>query len=144
MARRFNEVTVNAPSPKDTLEILKGIAKLYEKHHHVSLPEDVLKAAVDYAVQYIPQRSLPDKAIDLLDMTAAHLSAKNPVTDKVSLEKQMTDVKAKQEKAVSDEDYEAALKYKNQIADLEKKINSAEDATKLWQRQMMLRNQLNV
>ncbi len=131
LARRFNEVTVNAPSPKDTLEILKGIAKLYEKHHHVSLPEDVLKAAVDYAVQYIPQRSLPDKAIDLLDMTAAHLSAKNPVTDKVSLEKQMTDVKAKQEKAVSDEDYEAALKYKNQIADLEKKINSAEDATKV-------------
>ena len=56
LARRFNEVTVNAPSPQDTLQILKGIAALYEKHHHVSLPESVLKAAVDYAVQYIPQR----------------------------------------------------------------------------------------
>ncbi|AFT82312.1 ATP-dependent Clp protease ATP-binding subunit [Leuconostoc carnosum] len=131
LARRFNEVTVNAPSPKDTLEILKGISKLYEKHHHVELPEDVLKAAVDYAVQYIPQRSLPDKAIDLLDMTAAHLSAKNPVTDKVSLEKQMTDVKVKQEKAVADEDYEAALKYKNQIADFEKQISGADEATKV-------------
>jgi len=131
LARRFNEVTVNAPSPKDTLEILKGISKLYEKHHHVELPEDVLKAAVDYAVQYIPQRSLPDKAIDLLDMTAAHLSAKNPVTDKVSLEKQMTDVKVKQEKAVADEDYEAALKYKHQIADFEKQISGADEATKV-------------
>lgn len=131
LARRFNEVTVNAPSPKDTLEILKGISKLYEKHHHVELPADVLKAAVDYAVQYIPQRSLPDKAIDLLDMTAAHLSAKNPVTDKVSLEKQMTDVKVKQEKAVADEDYEAALKYKHQIADFEKQISGADEATKV-------------
>ena len=131
LARRFNEVTVNAPSAKDTLQILKGIAALYETHHHVSLPEDVLKAAVDYAVQYIPQRSLPDKAIDLLDMTAAHLSAKNPVTDKVSLEKQLHDTKAKQEKAVADEDFEAALKHKNTIAELEKKIAGADEATKV-------------
>ncbi|MBZ6010245.1 AAA family ATPase [Leuconostoc gelidum] len=131
LARRFNEVTVNAPSAKDTLQILKGIAALYETHHHVSLPEDVLKAAVDYAVQYIPQRSLPDKAIDLLDMTAAHLSAKNPVTDKVSLEKQLHDTKAKQEKAVADEDFEAALKHKNTIAELEQKISGADEATKV-------------
>ncbi|ADG40463.1 MULTISPECIES: AAA family ATPase [Leuconostoc] len=131
LARRFNEVTVNAPSPQDTLQILKGIAALYEKHHHVSLPDSVLKAAVDYAVQYIPQRSLPDKAIDLLDMTAAHLSAKNPVTDKVSLEKQLNDTKAKQERAVTEEDFEAALKYKNTIAELEKKISGADEATKV-------------
>ncbi|MGY3742775.1 AAA family ATPase [Leuconostoc inhae] len=131
LARRFNEVTVNAPSAQDTLLILKGIATLYETHHHVSLPEDVLKAAVDYAVQYIPQRSLPDKAIDLLDMTAAHLSAKNPVTDKVSLEKQLHDTKEKQEKAVAEEDFEAALKYKNTIAKLEQKIDGADEATKV-------------
>mgnify|MGYP003365334693 FL=1 len=131
LARRFNEVTVNAPSAKDTLEILKGIAALYEKHHHVSLPEEVLKAAVDYSVQYIPQRSLPDKAIDLLDMTAAHLSAKNPVTDKVSLEKALSEAKAKQDKAVADEDFEAALNQKNRIAELEKKIAGADEATKV-------------
>lgn len=131
LARRFNEVTVNAPSAKDTLAILKGIAALYEKHHHVALPEAVLKAAVDYAIQYIPQRSLPDKAIDLLDMTAAHLSAKNPVTDKVSLEKQLADVKEKQEKAVADEDFEAALKHKNKIAELEKAIAGADEAVKV-------------
>ena len=131
LARRFNEVTVNAPSAKDTLEILKGIASLYEKHHHVELPEPVLKAAVDYSIQYIPQRSLPDKAIDLLDMTAAHLSAKNPVTDKVSLEKQLAEAKEKQEKAVADEDFEAALMHKNKITDLEKEIAGADKATKV-------------
>ena len=123
LARRFNEVTVNAPSPKDTLEILKGIANIYEQHHHVLLPENVLKAAVDYSMQYIPQRALPDKAIDLLDMTAAHLSAKNPVTDKVSLENKVMDLKSKQEKAVNTEDFESALKYKGEIATLEDELN---------------------
>ena len=84
LARRFNDVVVNAPSKDTTFEILKGIRKSYEDHHQVKLPDDVLKAAIEYSEQYIPQRSLPDKAIDLIDMTAAHLAAKNPVTDKVS------------------------------------------------------------
>ena len=72
-ARRFNEVKVNAPSAEDTFKILQGIRDLYQQHHNVILPDEVLKAAVDYSVQYIPQRSLPDKAIDLVDVTAAHL-----------------------------------------------------------------------
>ncbi|MCP6559432.1 hypothetical protein NL501_29865, partial [Klebsiella pneumoniae] len=81
LSRRFNQVTVNAPSKEDTFKILQGLRKLYEKHHNVSLPDDVLKAAIDYSVQYIPQRSLPDKAIDLIDVTAAHLASKHPVKD---------------------------------------------------------------
>src|SRR5699024_11028367 len=56
LARRFNQVTVNAPSPEDTFKILQGIRNLYEKHHNVVLPDNVLKAAVDYSIQYIPQR----------------------------------------------------------------------------------------
>ena len=55
-------------------KILQGIRPLYEAHHNIELPDAVLKAAVDYSVQYIPQRSLPDKAIDLIDVTAAHLA----------------------------------------------------------------------
>ncbi|KXT78081.1 putative ATP-dependent Clp proteinase (ATP-binding subunit) [Streptococcus sp. DD13] len=89
LARRFNEVTVNAPSAEDTYKILKGIKPLYEAHHNILLPDEVLKAAVDYSVQYIPQRSLPDKAIDLIDVTAAHLAAKHPVTDIKSLEEEI-------------------------------------------------------
>ena len=122
LARRFNEVKVNAPSPEDTFKILQGIRDLYEKHHNVILPDEVLKAAVDFSVQYIPQRSLPDKAIDLLDMTAAHLAAQHPVTDVNAVEREIEEEKAKQEAAAAKEDYEAALNAKVRIEELEKKI----------------------
>ena len=128
LARRFNEVKVNAPSPVDTFKILQGIRDLYEKHHNVILPDDVLKAAVDFSVQYIPQRSLPDKAIDLLDVTAAHLAAQHPVTDVNAVEREIEEEKAKQEAAVAKEDYEAALNSKIRIEKLEKEIaNHAKD-----------------
>lgn len=128
LARRFNEVKVNAPSAEDTFKILQGIRDLYEKHHNVILPDDVLKAAVDFSVQYIPQRSLPDKAIDLVDVTAAHLAAQHPVTDVNAVEREIEEEKAKQEAAVAKEDYEAALNAKVRIEKLEKKIaNHAED-----------------
>ena len=128
LARRFNEVKVNAPSAEDTFKILQGIRDLYEKHHNVILPDEVLKAAVDFSVQYIPQRSLPDKAIDLVDVTAAHLAAQHPVTDVNAVEREIEEEKAKQEAAAAKEDYEAALNAKVRIEKLEKKIaNHAED-----------------
>ena len=128
LARRFNEVKVNAPSAEDTFKILQGIRDLYEKHHNVVLPDEVLKAAVDYSVQYIPQRSLPDKAIDLVDVTAAHLAAQHPVTDVHAVEHEIQAEKTKQEEAAAKEDYEAALNAKVRIEELEKKIaNHTED-----------------
>ena len=128
LARRFNEVKVNAPSAEDTFKILQGIRDLYQQHHNVILPDEVLKAAVDYSIQYIPQRSLPDKAIDLVDVTAAHLAAQHPVTDVHAVEREIEAEKDKQEKAVEAEDFEAALNYKTRIAELEKKIeNHTED-----------------
>lgn len=128
LARRFNEVKVNAPSAEDTFKILQGIRDLYEKHHNVILPDEVLKAAVDFSVQYIPQRSLPDKAIDLVDVTAAHLAAQHPVTDVNAVEREIEEEKAKQEAAAAKEDYEAALNAKVRIEKLEKEIaNHAED-----------------
>ena len=128
LARRFNEVKVNAPSAEDTFKILQGIRDLYQHHHNVILPDEVLKAAVDYSVQYIPQRSLPDKAIDLVDVTAAHLAAQHPVTDVHAVEREIEVEKDKQEKAVEAEDFEAALNYKTRIVELEKKIeNHTED-----------------
>ncbi|WP_350015363.1 ATP-dependent Clp protease ATP-binding subunit [Streptococcus sp. KHUD_010] len=128
LARRFNEVKVNAPSVEDTYKILQGIRDLYEKHHNVILPDEVLKAAVDYSIQYIPQRSLPDKAIDLVDVTAAHLAAQHPVTDVHAVEREIAEQKAKQEAAVEKEDFETALNAKTRIEELEKKIeNHTED-----------------
>lgn len=129
LARRFNEVKVNAPSPEDTYQILKGIRDLYEKHHNVILPDEVLKAAVDYSIQYIPQRSLPDKAIDLVDVTAAHLAAQHPVTDVHTVEHKIEEEKEKQKKAVESEDYETAMNAKKRIEELESQIaNHKEDA----------------
>ncbi|HDR7795963.1 TPA: ATP-dependent Clp protease ATP-binding subunit [Bacillus luti] len=122
LARRFNQVTVNAPNAEDTFEILKGIRNLYEEHHNVKMPDEVLQAAVDYSIQYIPQRSLPDKAIDLMDMTAAHLAARHPMSDVVSLEARLKEVKSQCEEAVREEEYAKAQILKDEIADLERKI----------------------
>ena len=128
LARRFNEVKVNAPSAEDTFKILQGIRDLYQQHHNVILPDEVLKAAVDYSVQYIPQRSLPDKAIDLVDVTAARLAAQHPVTDVHAVEHEIQAEKTKQEEAAAKEDYEAALNAKVRIEELEKQIaNHTED-----------------
>ncbi|WP_134644815.1 AAA family ATPase [Weissella cibaria] len=128
LARRFNEVTVNAPSSEDTFNILLGIRDLYAEHHNVEIPDNVLKAAVDYSVQYIPQRSLPDKAIDLLDMTAAHLAAKNPVADVVSLEADIKRERDLQQAAADKEDYEQAAKHKMTIDKLQEQIDNAGEA----------------
>ncbi|HEX1133103.1 TPA: ATP-dependent Clp protease ATP-binding subunit [Streptococcus pneumoniae] len=107
LARRFNEVKVNAPSAENTFKILQGIRDLYQQHHNVILP---------------------DKAIDLVDVTAAHLAAQHPVTDVHAVEREIETEKDKQEKAVEAEDFEAALNYKTRIAELERKIeNHTED-----------------
>ncbi|MCT8400478.1 ATP-dependent Clp protease ATP-binding subunit [Weissella cibaria] len=131
LARRFNEVTVNAPSSEDTFNILLGIRDLYAEHHNVEIPDNVLKAAVDYSVQYIPQRSLPDKAIDLLDMTAAHLAAKNPVADVVSLEADIKRERDMQQAAADKEDYEQAAKHKMTIDKLQEQIDNAGEAKRV-------------
>ncbi|MBL6538386.1 ATP-dependent Clp protease ATP-binding subunit [Streptococcus suis] len=131
LARRFNEVKVHAPSAEDTYQILKGIKPLYEAHHNIELPDEVLRAAVDYSVQYIPQRSLPDKAIDLIDVTAAHLAAQHPVTDIQTLEAEMAEAKQLQLEAAEKEEYEKALNEKVRIDKLQKQIDTHTEQQKV-------------
>lgn len=128
LARRFNEVLVNEPSQKDTFDILLGVRDLYQKHHHVILPDDVLQAAIDYSVQYIPQRSLPDKALDLIDMTAAHLAAKNPVMDVKQLEEEMHKAQKRQQEYAEKEDYEQAAKQKQRVEQIKQQLASEQSA----------------
>ena len=118
-------------SAEDTFKILQGIRDLYQQHHNVILPDEVLKAAVDYSVQYIPQRSLPDKAIDLVDVTAAHLAAQHPVTDVHAVEHEIEEEKAKQEVAAAKEDYEAALNAKSVSKSLKSKLLIIQKITRL-------------
>lgn len=132
LARRFNEVLVNEPSPDDTFNILKGLREKFEEHHHVELPDDVLKACVDLSIQYIPQRLLPDKAIDVLDITAAHLSAQSPAVDKVEIENRIAQLQDDKSKAVSNEEYKEADKFQKEIKELEDKLenNNGKNNTK--------------
>lgn len=131
LARRFNEVVINEPTAADTLRILQGVKKLYEKHHHVVLPDDVLKAAVDYSIQYIPQRTLPDKAIDLIDMTAAHLAAKNSQTDVETLDQRVKKLEAAKEAAVKSEDFKKAADIKKLIEETKQKIKETDQKEKI-------------
>jgi ATP-dependent Clp protease ATP-binding subunit ClpL len=131
LARRFNEVVINEPTAADTLRILQGVKKLYEKHHHVVLPDDVLKAAVDYSIQYIPQRTLPDKAIDLIDMTAAHLAAKNSQTDVETLDQRVKKLEAAKEAAVKSEDFKKAADIKKSIEETKQKIKETDQKEKI-------------
>ena len=125
LTRRFNEVLVSEPSAKDTVEILKGIREKFETHHQVKLPDDVLKACVDLSIQYIPQRLLPDKAIDVLDITAAHLSAQSPAIDKVATEKRISELEHDKRKAVSAEEYKKADDIQNVIKSLQDKLENS-------------------
>ena len=124
LARRFNDVVVNEPNAEDTLEILKGIKNLYEEHHHVKLPDEVLKATVDYSIQYIPQRTLPDKAIDLIDMTAAHLAAHQPENDETALKEKLNQLQKEKDQAVEKEDFKRAADLKQQIEATNKQIDN--------------------
>ena len=124
LARRFNEVVVKEPSAQDTIKILEGVREKFEEHHNVTLPDDVLKACVDLSIQYVPQRLLPDKALDILDITAAHLAAQNPVVDKVEVEKEIKELEDKKSKAVSEEAYSDADKYQKEIKELQDRLES--------------------
>ena len=131
LARRFNDVVINEPTAADTLRILQGVKELYEKHHHVVLPDDVLKAAVDYSIQYIPQRTLPDKAIDLIDMTAAHLAAKNSQTDVETLDQRLKKLEAAKESAIKAEDFTKAADIKKSIEETKQKIKETDQKEKI-------------
>lgn len=131
LARRFNDVVINEPTAADTLRILQGVKELYEKHHHVALPDDVLKAAVDYSIQYIPQRTLPDKAIDLIDMTAAHLASKNSQTDVETLDQRLKKLEAAKEAAIKAEDFTKAADIKKSIEETKQKIKETDQKEKI-------------
>ena len=122
LARRFNDVVVNEPTADDTFKILQGIKKLYENHHNVKLPDDVLKAAVDYSIQYIPQRTLPDKAIDLIDMTAAHLAASHPNDSAEDLTEKVDRMEQEKKEAVEKEDFKRAADLKKHIKESKEKL----------------------
>ena len=109
LERRFQPVTVGEPTPQQTLTVLRGLRERYEQHHRVSIGEEALQAAVDLSVRYIPDRYLPDKAIDLMDEAAARVRLCNTHPAQVAGR-----IVAAKEDALRRQDLEEAMEWREQ------------------------------
>src|SRR5690606_26781267 len=124
LERRFQTIIVKEPSLKDTIVIMKGLKRYYEKHHSVNMSDEVIEGDVYMADRYIKERYMPDKAIDVLDEAAALVRVKsNLKPSKVrDFTKQLKNLNEKMEEAVEQEDYERAALYKTRISQLNEKL----------------------
>ena len=115
LERRFQSILVNEPAIDETVEILRGIAPRYEKHHNVKFADESLRAAVTLTARYLPARLLPDKAIDAIDETGARVRMKTAVRppDFKSDEAQIADLHARKEAAVKASAFEDAAKWRD-------------------------------
>ncbi len=130
LARRLQPVTVDEPSPEETIEILHGIQKRYEDFHHVKYTEDAIQAAVNLSNRYIQDRYLPDKAIDLLDESGSKKNLTIQVVDPKALKAKIDDAEKQKQAALKQEDYEKAAFYRDQVNKLEQMQKEQADADK--------------
>ena len=124
LERRFQPVLITEPTKEETIEILKGLREKYEGHHNVKITDEAIVAAVDLAIRYIPDRFLPDKAIDLIDESASRVRLrenslqKNSIsTDKCTLDKE-TDYKLNED-IIEDEILGIGIKLSDNIPNIE-------------------------
>lgn len=127
LERRLQTIVVPEPSTKETIAILKGLRVYYEKHHGVSISDDVIEDAVYMADRYVSERYMPDKAIDVIDEAAALVRVKaghkpSKIRDYV---KQLKQLNEKMEEAVNSEDYERAALYKTRISQLNERLEAS-------------------
>jgi len=125
LERRFQPIQVPETTLAETLAILKGLRSHYEKFHGVTIGDDVLEDTVNLAKRYINDRFMPDKAIDLLDETAAHLRVdKGKTSPEVrKLQKESKLVNARIDEAVENEDYEKAAQYKTRASQIHDELD---------------------
>lgn len=125
LERRFQPIQVPEATPAETLAILKGLRKHYESFHNVSFTDEVLEDTVRFAKRYINDRYMPDKAIDLLDETAAHLRVDKGKTppEVRKLQKDLKLVNVRIEDAVDAEDYEKAAKHKQRASQIKEQLS---------------------
>jgi ATP-dependent Clp protease ATP-binding subunit ClpC len=126
LERRFQPVRVGEPSLEDAVLILRGLRPAYEEHHAVSFTDDALRAAVELSDRYLTQRVLPDKAIDLIDQAGARLRLRLGVKVDVSgLVARLAELEADKNAAVSAEKYEEASLIRDQIAEVQSRLDEA-------------------
>ena len=129
LERRFQPITLDEPTPEETLEILKGIRDKYEAHHRVKISDKALEAAVNLSIRYISDRFLPDKAIDLIDEAASRLKLKNMTAppDVREIEEKIEAVKAEKEAAITTQEYERAAKLRDDEKSLREKLHETKE-----------------
>jgi len=121
-------VFVDEPSLAETIEILHGIRPLYEKHHRVTITDDALKAAAELSVRYVSDRSLPDKAIDLIDEASARVRMKLTTTPEElrAMQREIRELQTQKEEAIAAQDYETAANFRDKEKKLKDKYVSQE------------------
>lgn len=126
LERRFQSVIVKEPTVEETLEILRGVREAYEQYHGLTVTDEAIKASIEMGVRYIPDRFLPDKALDLLDEAAASLQLQIAGSDEAQkaqvLKKSIESLKTKKETAIESENYEEALKAKRKEDELNEEL----------------------
>ena len=137
LERRFQPVLVEEPSVDETLEILRGIKERYEEHHHLTITDEALSSAASLAARYIPDRFLPDKAIDLVDEAASRVRIKHrtmPITLKEA--KQLGDnIRKDKDAALATQQYDYAAELRQREQQIEEKIRSLEEEWRSEQEQ---------
>ena len=132
LERRFQPVTVEEPSTEETVEILRGIKDRYEAHHRLEISDEAIQASADLAARFIPDRFLPDKAIDLMDEASSKVrlrSSAMPLSMKEST-KMLDGLRREKEESISNQQYEYAAELRERELKLAEKL---EDMEKEWQ-----------
>lgn len=132
LERRFQPVTVREPSREETLAILRGLRGRYETHHHLTITDGALTAAVDLSIRYLPQRFLPDKAIDLVDEAAsrARLSTQVLPEELQKLEERAVQTGRKLAEAIRKQDFEEAAMLRDAEGDFRRELEAGK---RRWQ-----------
>ena len=130
LERRFQSVTVGEPSREDTIAILSGLREKYEEHHKLKISDEALEAAVNLSVRYIPDRFLPDKAIDLIDEAASRLriSAHTSPDDLRETEKKLKELAEEKEAAITAQDFEKAARLRDEEKAIKEDFDSKKEA----------------
>ncbi|WP_076459584.1 ATP-dependent Clp protease ATP-binding subunit [Limosilactobacillus caccae] len=129
LERRFATVQVDEPTTDQTLQILRGLRPKYEQHHHAKITEKALEQAVKLSDRYITDRFLPDKAIDLVDESAAmvRIDAEDKKNNKPSLKQQLADLRSAKEEAIENQDFDQAARLRQQELTLKEKVDKREE-----------------
>ncbi|MGZ4531041.1 MAG: ATP-dependent Clp protease ATP-binding subunit [Mycobacteriaceae bacterium] len=124
LERRFQPVHVAEPSITDAITILSGLRGRYEEHHQVHYTDEAIRAAVELSARYLPDRQLPDKAIDLVDQAGARLRLRRNISGTDALRRQLDQLTVDKDTAVAAEDYEQASRLRDQISALEDRVKA--------------------